>query len=308
MIRLIWMFFLLTFTVHASDYVTTLDQFHNYSSDTIRSISTTTDNYLNPKPLDALLHTREYDALTNKTKLHLRMGVVTNKEEDTHTYTSIRVRLDLPELRKRLKLYIEDLQERQSDKASNTTLQKDDSAIGLSLLANNTKKIKTKFKAGVKFGGFLKHGPNPYARYRIEVPIAHDTLDINARQSFEISHRDEYFQDGSFVVDMPLNDTLTRRFLVSYSYSSKGSGVNYYIENSFLKQNAHNIGYHVGISNSGTTTNAQAFSTNSLFFTWYKSLYKDWIYYSIEPRILFQDEYDYKPNPEIGFYVTVEFD
>ncbi|GEM_PF-4026712 len=150
-----------------------------------------------------------------------------------------------------------------------------------------------KINASIGFAGFSY----PYIKAYIKYPYRYQTLYIQAIEQIKYSHQDGYEESTSLYIDREIIAKRVLRVLLKRSSSYNKDGM-YYQAALSLRRTVHNgAGLKIQIATYGKYTK----DDNGLYgyeakVTWKERLFRDYLYYQLEPSVEFQKRYNYKTN------------
>jgi hypothetical protein len=253
--------------------------------------------------------TVEYKA--NASYLRLGLEVKFSKQGELSFDPVFKFKLDLPTVKKRLKLVVESHtpeQETLSEANLDNSLQDEDPSISTTTGAfqyvfRSAKNWKKTASVGVK----LNHEPNPFWRMRMKRRwnLVHD-WNFKTLQSLYYFHDDSWGETTKFIFEKPVH---------SYFFDSKTEARWWHKERlmeyaqifSIKKKLSaiRAIKYSLGLLAENQPT--VIVTDYYVKATYRRLLYKDWLFYEVSPELLFPREDSFKANPSILMRFEVKF-
>jgi len=247
----------------------------------------------------------------NASFLRLGLEIKFSKKGELSFDRVFKFKLDLPTVKKRLKLVVESQipeQETLSEANLDSSLQDDDPAISTTTGAfqyvfDSAKNWKRSTSIGVK----LNHEPNPFWRMRLKRgwSLAHD-WGFKTYQSLYYFHDDSWGETTKFIFEKPIH---------SYYFASKSEArwrhnerLMEYAQVFSIKKKLSSIRaikYELGLL---SENQPNVIVTDYYFKTTYRRLlYKDWLFYEVSPELLFPREDSFKANPSVLMRFEIKF-
>jgi len=261
--------------------------------------------------LDLFFAGEEVEYKANASFLRLGLEARFSKKGELSFDPVFKFKLDLPTVKKRLKLVVESHtpeQETLSETNLDSSLQDEDPAISTATGAfqyvfGSPKHWKRSTSIGVK----LNHEPNPFWRLRMKRgwDLEHD-WHFKTFQSLYYFHDDSWGETTQFMFEKPIH---------SYFFASKSEArwrhserLMEYAQVFSIKKKLsaiRAIKYELGLL---SENQPNVIVTDYYFKTTYRRLlYKDWLFYEVSPELLFPREDSFKANPSILMRFEVKF-
>ena len=261
--------------------------------------------------LDLFFAGEEVEYKANASYLRLALETKFSKQGEFSVKPVFKFKLDLPTLKKRLKLVIEShTPERETLSETNidSSLQDENPTISTTTGAfkyffGTAKSWKTSTSVGVR----LNRVPNPFWRMRMkrEWNLEHD-WNFKTLQRFYYFHDDSWGETTQLIFEKPIH---------SYFISSKSEAkwrhnerLMEYAQVFSIKKKLSSIRaikYELGLL---YENQPNVIVTDYYFKTTYRRLlYKDWLFYEVSPELLFPREDSFKANPSVLMRFEVKF-
>lgn len=247
---------------------------------------------------------------TNKSYIRLKWGVELNSEEGFSKFNGIRINLRLPKTQKALYFFVGDESDNETDTIEDTT------SIGIKYVLKNLDILNVSISGGIR--GIT----NPYTRLRFEYPIAFKYLLFRPIQYVEYSYKDEFKEDTHLYFDHRLKNKID---LVRLSFSrytkTRFKGMGYSTQLSYIGTLKHSIGYQIYTSAQGQTkvqtkipantkynvVPTKGFYNYSTGIVWRQNLFKEYLFYQLQPFVEFDQKYNYNPNYVLRAHIELFF-
>ena len=253
--------------------------------------------------------------LEERDKSYVRVSFVENfhslqKEEFK---ASVRARLYLGRSRKRLRLFIEDLDDA-SAKNIGSSDDKNTPSIGLERSTIARFGIKSKYSLGLR-------GFNPFARARYAYETNIGRWRCEPVQTFTYSAKDKFFELTELYLDTPTSENTFFRFVVDRGTESQTKGMRYDGFVQWFYQPRKYTGLSLSLGYNGNTKYQNRIIDsdppvieeeirvyNYLFLLkWRESFWKKWLFYEIGPGLNYHEKHNYRPNYNIYFGIDLFF-
>lgn len=252
-----------------------------------------------------------YLDVTNRSYVKIHGGYEYNERGNSDIFHGVTARLRLPKTQKQLQLFIGD--ESDNIKSLNNTAHQD-SGVGLKYYMNSL------------YQGLFAHASigvagvtNPYVKTNVEYPLYFETWLLRPVQTFKYSARDKFDEWTDLYFDHKISTTEMIRLLLERSTNSEVRGMNYLSQISYFNAYREDIScsYYVGM-NGRTKDLLETTYINNLHpqegvydysagITWRQRLWKDYIFYQMDPLVSFHEQYNYKPNYIFRIGVDIYF-
>ncbi len=261
--------------------------------------------------LDSFFAGQEVESVNNGSFLRLGFENKFSKQGEISFDPVFRFKLDLPTLKKRLKLVVE----------SNVPEQKTLSETNLEhSLANEERASSTttgalqlifdsaqKWKASTSIGVRLKNPPNPFwrTRFKRRWQIGHD-WNFSALQSMYYFHNDGWGETTQLIFEKPIHTYFfTSKSEARWQHDERIMELSqvYSIKKKLSKIRA--IKYNLGLlAENQPNVNVTDYYVNAIYR---RLIYEDWLFYEVTPELLFPRSDNFKPNPSVLFRLEVVF-
>lgn len=261
--------------------------------------------------IDAYLAGDNLSTTDNKSHLTLKSKWTFRKAGDFDDRYRVRGKLDLPNTKKRLKLFIDSDAERENSLEESILNSREDigenresSRLGLEFFNKKMRRWNRFFRVGVRFRGALD--PFFKAQIKREDNVFEHWL-LTTKQELWYYDREGWGERTSFLMEKPKGDNALFRVLSSAQFEDDSDEFELAQAYSFLQalSDKRSIEYSTGVLG----TNRPSLKTTDYFLSvrYRQRLYKDWIYLSVIPELIFPREDSFKPNPAFGLNLEVVF-
>ncbi|WP_456449605.1 hypothetical protein [Hydrogenimonas sp.] len=307
---------------------TMVDDFHGFVSDRVLEWSDALDRGLvkilgteededtfekegGEKPLeierkksDTFFQTRKYLNETARTYIRMRLDTSVQSLEKEETNFHVRLHLPLPRASRRLRLFIEDLNEENAEnlvKKSDTESGEGAPKVGINYFAPEAFGVHSKYSLGLS-------GLHPYVRARYNMVFEPGAWVIEPVQIFQYSEEYDFSESTNLYFDTePWEDTLFRirlgrgtqahrkgmpydlSFNCSWGLTGR-SGMR--VSQSF----AGHTRYEYTPEGSDETEKYSGIYNYTTAFGYRRSIWRKWLYVEAVPSVNFHKEHDYHPN------------
>ncbi len=250
---------------------------------------------------DAFFQTRKYLNETSRAYIRFRLDTSVRSLESDETNINVRVHLPLSKTRKRLKLFIEDLNEENAENLVKKTDDESAPKIGINYFAPKAYGIRSKYSLGLS-------GLHPYVRGRYSVAFEPGDWVIEPVQTIQYSEKYDLSEKTELYFDTePWEDTLFRIRLSRGTRAHK-KGMPYGISLSCSRNLSDRSGFRVAQSFSGhtryeytpdgseETKEYSGIYNYTTAFGYRRSVWRKWLYVEAIPSVNFHKEHDYRPN------------
>ena len=286
----------------------------------LTDINASLDKY---KSLEEILKTKEREIeeffltrklLEERDRSYIRVSFLQsiNSLEPEVFDAKVSARVSLTRSRKRLKLFIENLDE---DNAKNLGQgsEKDAPSFGLEKQSSRFFGIKPRYSIGFK-------GIDPFVRARFSWEGSTSSWRFKPVQTFNYSIEEEFSELTEFYFDRPTGDNTLFRFLVDRGTQSHIKGMRYdaFIQWFYKPRDHAGLSFNLG-ANGATkyinTITEQPFVIeeenrvyNYLFLLrWRESFWKKWLFYEVSPGVNYHERHEYRPNYNIFIGIDMFF-
>ena len=280
---------LFSLLLNADNSNTFIDKYHNVLCQALIDSSNKIDNYF----------IEDNETIHNKTRAHFSTYMAKETYSGREKDIRFRLRLDLPKIKKHLRLIVED---EDSDNLLNDNTRLNDERVQekqYHLRFEYFKFLTDKFKA--KPGGGVRIRSNhlvPYFNY----DMSYDFIKTDKMES-RLANRFRFYTDGE------LEDTFEFNSLYNFNetfYAVFRNAIRYdespiqtsFSTIAFFTSFAKNkyINWGIGSTNVFENFNHREVDNFQLYSSWYHIFYKDWAYYEVSPSILKRTSNDYKTS------------
>lgn len=248
---------------------------------------------------------------TNRSYIKLRSGFEYDRRGSSSLFYNVLARIKLPKTQEKLQLYIgEDTQE--NTKLSTTQNGANNEGVGLKYFIPS---LYDRLFSSASIG--ISRIDNPYAKARIEYPLFIGNRLFKPTQNFKLSLDNRFEEWTNLYIDRKISDQEVLRLLLQRSTQSGVIGMNYLSQLSYMNTLNYGIGFNHYLALSGRTkdltgtlyangTTPQAgvyeYSVGTI---WRQKIFRDYLFYQLQPMISFHEQYGYMPN--YIFRISMEF-
>ncbi|MDD5211076.1 MAG: hypothetical protein PHV62_01565 [Sulfuricurvum sp.] len=252
-----------------------------------------------------------YLDITNRSYVKLHGGYEYNEKGDSGIFHGVTARLRLPKTQKQLQLFIGS--EPDNIKGLNNTAHQDN-GVGLKYYMNSL------------YQGLFAHASigiagitNPYVKTNVEYPLYFENWLLRPIQTFKYSARDKFDEWTDLYFDRKISNTEMIRLLLERSTNSEIKGMNYLSQLSYFNAYREDIScsYYVGMNGRtkdlvdttyiNTLHPQEGVYDYSVGVTWRQRLWKDYVFYQVDPLVSFHEQYNYRPNYIFRIGVDIYF-
>ena len=264
------------------------------------------------KEIEEFFLTRKLLEERDRSYIRLSFLQSINSLEEESFKAKVSARVSLTRSRKRIKLFIENLDD---DNAKNIgkTNEKDSPSIGLERVSSNVFGVKPRYSIGFK-------GIDPFVRARFSLEAADFFWRFRPVQTFNYSLEEEFSELTELYFDRPTSDSTLFRFLVDRGTKSHIKGMQYDAFIQWFYKPREHAGFSVTLGVNGSTKYANTISElppvieeenrmyNYLFLLrWRENFWKKWLFYEVSPGINYHEVHDYRPNYNIFLGIDMFF-
>lgn len=241
-----------------------------------------------------------YLDVTNRSYVKLHGGYEYNYRGESDIFNGVTARLRLPKTQKQLQLFIGGESDN-TNPLANTAHQ--DAGIGLQYYMNS---LYTGLFSRASIG--ISGVTNPYVKTHVEYPLYFENWLLRPVQTFKYSARDKFDEWTDLYFDRKISKTEMVRLLLERSTNSEIRGMNYLSQLSYFNAYREDIScsYYIGMNGRtkdlldttyvNNTNPQEGIYDYSAGVMWRQRLWKDYVYYQIDPLVSFHEQYNYKPN------------
>lgn len=252
-----------------------------------------------------------YLDVTNRSYVKLHGGYEYNERGDSNIFHGVTARLRLPKTEKKLQLFIGG--ESDNIKGLNNTAYQD-SGVGLKYYMNSLYQgLFTRASIGIS--GIT----NPYVKTNVEYPLYFENWLLRPVQTFKYSRRDKFDEWTDLYFDRKLSKTEMIRLQLERSTNSEIKGMNYLSQISYFNTYREDIScsYYIGMNGRTKDLIDTSYINNlhpqegiydySAGIAWRQRLWKDYVFFQMDPLVSFHEQYNYKPNYIFRIGVDIYF-
>jgi hypothetical protein len=274
-----------------------LDAWHGMVSRTLTNTVDSIDHFFGDERLED----------DNKgTRLRLRTGVEYSRYDDFSLTASVRVRLDMPQLERRLQLIVDDdIEAEQPGEAGNISDAVSDSepVTALRLLLRDDDKRRVNFDVGLRAGDPVQG----YTRLRGRVTVPFERWELRLTQSGSWLSDDGFTTLSEMLWTRPMGNRWWVRSRSQVIWEEEEPGVKPRQTFTLGRIVDDRRAWRVDLSGEWPETPHTHTATYTVQFTWRRPLYKRWLFLEISPWVDFQQEHDFRTNPGIALRVETIF-
>lgn len=265
-------------------------------------------------PFDSFFKEDLYLNCTNNSYIKLQGGYEYNHLGKTAAIQNITARLRLPRTQKRLHLFINEEPQPQTI-LPNVAQTSSDVGVGLKYYLPS---MYDRLFSNISIG--LAGIANPYAKTYFEYLIVFTDWQIKSTQNFKYSHRNKFDEWTDFYFDRQLSHHKMVRLLLQRSTNSEINGMEYLSQLSYIQAFDHKKSciYYIGMNGRTQDILAAPYENGSIpqegiynystGIIWRQQLFKNYLFYQVEPILSYHEQYNYKPNYMLRFTVDLFFE
>ena len=247
----------------------------------------------------------EESASDNRSRVNISFEQFIAKSGEWETDVNIRAKLDIPNTKRKLKLFIDsDTNDKSSleDKKLNTR-EDTFTTVGLEQ-ARDLKSFQFKTQVGVK----PRYPIDPFARVKAEVSgKINDNWFNGFKQEIWYFHEDGWGESSEYFLQTKLNEYYQLRISTEAQYQKQDGqfelGQFFTLYESIPDSHWHS--FTVGVT--GSNQPNPRVNTYFLAANYLQPIFKDWIFLTIDPRVRFLREDSWHPNPELELRIDILF-
>jgi hypothetical protein len=247
----------------------------------------------------------EESANDNKSRVNISIEQFVAKSGEWETDVNIRGKLDIPNTKRKLKLFIDtDTNDKSSleDKKLNTT-QDTFTTVGL----EQTRDLKN-FQFKTQVGAKPRYPVDPFARIKAEVYGNINSEWYNGfKQKIWYFHEDGWGQSSEYFLQTQLNQDYQLRISTEAQYQKQDGefelGQFFTLYESIPGSHWHSFTFGV----TGSNQPNPRVNTYFLAANYRRPIFKDWIFLTIDPRVRFLRQDSWNPNPELELRIDILF-
>lgn len=205
--------------------------------------------------------------------------------------TILRASLVLPKTKNRLSFFIEE----KSNEYSSVNTHYDNELIEGTIGLRYTLPTKEYFHSYLSTGihsGF----ENPFFITHVWIPYNVSQWRNRVSQTFKYSELYRFEEETRFYFDRYIEDDAMFRVNIGRSSREEVDGMKYFTSVAYNKTTKYNRGYQIGITTEGHTKPENEITKYALYGIYKQNIYRKWLFYEIEPRVEWEDIYDFEPN------------
>jgi len=266
----------------------------------------------NEESIDAFFLTRKL--LEERDRSYIRVSFlqpINSLGPDDFRFT-VKARVHLTRSRKRLKLFIENLND-DSAKNIGKTGTDDSASIGLEQQSKTFFGIRPRYSIGFS-------GIDPFVRARYTFETDFGRWSFKPVQTFQYSLDDAFSEITELFLDTPTSDNTLLRFVADRGTNTNDPGMHY---DGFVQWFYHprkNAGLSLNLGVNGSTAYVNTITEDPLYeiqenrvfnylflLRWRENIWKKWLFYEVGPGLNYHEQYDYRPNYNIFFGIDMFF-
>jgi hypothetical protein len=241
----------------------------------------------------------------NKSRVNISIEQFVAKSGEWETDVNIRGKLDIPNTKRKLKLFFDSDTNDQSsleDKKLNTT-QDTFTTVGIGQI-RETKNFQVETQVGAKF----RYPVDPFARVKAEITGNLSDNWLNGfTQKVWYFHEDGWGESSEYFLQTQLDERYELRISTEAQYQKQDEefelGQFFTLYERIPGSHWHS--YTFGV----TGSNQPNPRVNTYFFAanYRQPIFKDWIFLTIDPRVRFLREDSWRPSPELELRIDIFF-
>jgi len=201
---------------------------------------------------------------------------------------SIRSKLILPKTKNRLALFI-DNEDEETDYGNYNNSGSE--TVGL-VYSKPTKRF---FQTYVSVG--MSSFDNPYAKSKLWIPFTFGKWRNKVDQYVKYSSKYKFEEGTNLYVDRLLDDNNAFiRFHAGRKTRDDFEGTEFYNNLAYINTSIYQRGFQIGVSTIGRTKPDTHIIKYAIYSVYKKNIWRDWLYYELEPRVEWEERYDFNPN------------
>lgn len=253
---------------------------------------------------DEFFQTRKYLNETSRAYVRLRADTALRSLESGETSLNMRVHLPLSRTRRRLRFFIEDLNEDNAEnlvKKTDTESDETSPKFGINYFAPEAYGIRSKYSLGFS-------GLHPYLRGRYNMVFEPGDWVVEPVETLQYSEKYDFSEKTDLYFDTePEEETLLRIHLGRGTRAHK-KGMSYALSVSYSLNLTDRSGMRVAQSFSGhtryeytpdgteETKRCSGIYNYTTAIGYRRSLWRKWLYVELVPSVNFHKVHDYRPN------------
>ncbi len=161
-----------------------------------------------------------------------------------------------------------------------------------------------KVNASLGFAGFSY----PYIKAYVRYPYEYKDLYIRVVQQVRYSHQDGYSEQTNLYIDKEIWHKKIFRFFLQRSSKYSANGMFYLSEISLRETLRNGVGLRVIAGVYGKTkSQKEGIYSYMLKLTWKKNIFREYLFYQLEPTVEFDRVYDFQANYLLKLYFELYF-
>lgn len=262
------------------------------------------ETYRTSVGLDEFFKEGTYLDTTNRSYIKLSGGYEFDKRGGPSTFYSISARIKLPKTQEKLQLYIgDDTQDKTKLSSGQYGTNNGNGGVGLKYFIPS---FFSRLYSSASIG--VTRIDNPYANARFEYPVFAGDWLLKPTQNFKLSRDNKFEEWTSLYFDRKLADQELVRLLLQRSTKTDAVGMNYLSQLSYMDTVSNGSGFNHYVAMNGRTkeltgtvyengaTPKEGVYEYALGTVWRQKLFRDYLFYQLQPIVSFHEQYDYKAN------------
>jgi len=258
------------------------------------------------KHIDSFFQNTKYLDETKDTYIRVRFKNYFYSDKDYKISVRVNAQLPFDRCKEEWKLFIQD--NSLTDNKKYVTQEGQNLGAGLRYYKKNDYGIKSSFAVGIQ----RKY---PFIRGRFHRPIKKDDWHIDPVQIFKYSHKYYFEEESNIYFDKHINNGNMFRLKLHRKTKFLTKGMDYGLSTSYYS-NTKKQGWRVTQSFFGNTKYSPVYARDKEYagihnyetsFSWRSNMYKNWLYYEVQPTISFHKDYRYSPNYALRFVIDIYF-
>jgi len=260
---------------------------------------------------DSFFEDERYISEEASSRIRLRPSILLEEGEAADTKFSLGVRINVPRFNKKLKLVISDVNADNNtsfDSRQFTDPQSDETNVGLQYTLKDKNRLNTHLAAGIKTGG--NHGIDffigPRVRKTWRLDLWQLRLTERLRWYTDIGWESRSRADIERVVntDWLFRTTFDARVRKNDYHED---GLRYSIAPSLVQKLPHHAAIEYQWSTSLVTRPNHRVEETGLRLRFRKRVWRKWLFYEINPQLVFRNNDDFRATPGIEFRLEASF-
>ncbi|VAW81957.1 hypothetical protein MNBD_GAMMA14-1538 [hydrothermal vent metagenome] len=260
---------------------------------------------------DSFFEDERYIAEEASSRIRLRPSLLLQEGESAKLKFSVGARLNVPRFNRKLKLVISDEGDSTTDNLDSrrfTTPESNETNIGLQFILHERDRLNTNITSGVKLGG--AHGVDFFIGPRVRKTWRLDLWQLRFTERIrwytDIGWESQTRLDLERVIH---NTWFFRSTLNSRAREDdyRDSGLRYDLSPALTHQLNNRTAIEYKWSTSFVTRPRQRIEETGFRLRFRQQFWRDWLFYEINPQLVFRNNDDFRATPGIEFRLEASF-